>query len=80
MMESSLHAIDDRVVLAQIKHAGLTLAHSPLPTVAYRTAFKFHYERFGETPPPGTKTGQEIFAVMDRLRRLQQAKSGARRE
>ncbi len=78
MMESWMHAIDDRVVLMQIKQAGLTLAHSSLPTVAYRTAFKFHYERFGETPPPGTKAGQEIFAAMQRVRRRQQTMMSAR--
>jgi hypothetical protein len=78
MMESWMHAIDDRVVLTRIRQAGLTQAHSPLPTVAYRTAFKFHYERFGETPPPGTKTGKEIFAAIERAKRMQQARDAAR--
>ncbi len=78
MMESWMHAIDDRVILGQIKQAGLTQAHSSLPTVAYRTAFKFHYERFGEAPPPGTKTGQDIFVAMERITRIQQGMMGAR--
>ncbi len=71
MMAPHLHAIDDRAILANIRQRNLSHAHSHVPTVAYRTAFKFHYLRFGETPPPGTKTGQEIFDVINRVRREQ---------
>ncbi len=77
-MESWMHALDDRVILGQIKEARLTRAFSSLPTVAYRTSFKFHYERFGETPPPGTKTGEAIFAAIERIKRMRQSITGAR--
>jgi glycosyltransferase involved in cell wall biosynthesis len=79
MMEPWMHAVDDRVVLMQIKQAGLTRAHSSQATVAYRTAFKFHYERFGEAPPPGTKTGQEISVALERLKQMRMTMTGARR-
>lgn len=68
MMEPWMHAVDDRVLLGYIRKARLSQAHSKRPTVAYRTAFKFHYRRAGEIPPPGAKGGEDIFAALKRLR------------
>jgi len=68
MMKSYHHPIDDRVILAHIRHKNLSHVHSTVPTVAYRTAFKVHYKNFGEDPPPGTKGGDAILSSIDQVR------------
>jgi hypothetical protein len=67
MMPSHLHVIDDRVMLAYIRRLNLSHQHCAVPTVAYRTAFAFHYRRVGERPPPGTKTGQDIADALQKI-------------
>ena len=67
MMSPKFHAIDDRVVWAYIKKRNLSVVHSAKPTVAYRTAFVNHYRNFGEEPPQGTKTGEEIYALLKEI-------------
>lgn len=64
MMPRHLHAIADRVMLAAIGRLNLSHLHCTDPTFAYRTAFEFHYRLYGETPPMGTKSGQEIADVL----------------
>ena len=68
MMEPRQHVIDDRVMLAHIQHAGVSQVHLTAPTVAYRTAFEMHYHHFGEQPPEGAKSGQEIREVLEQIR------------
>lgn len=60
MMEPHHHPIDDRVMHAHIRSQKQSHVHATVPTVAYRTAFRAHYQKFGEEPPPGTKDGEEI--------------------
>lgn len=60
MMPSHLHPLDDRVLFAYVRRLRLSHKHCAVPTVAYRTAFAFHYKRAGEQPPPGAKSGQAI--------------------
>ncbi len=67
-MEPHLHAIDDRVIWAHVKHRQLTRQHSARETVAYRTAFIDHYRLFNEAPPPGAKTSEHINKVLLRVR------------
>jgi glycosyltransferase involved in cell wall biosynthesis/predicted Zn-dependent protease len=54
-MPPALGVIGDRVVWKALKDAGLSLAHSPEPTVNFRSHYVAHYTHFGKTPPPGTK-------------------------
>ncbi|GMQ89455.1 MAG: hypothetical protein BMS9Abin09_0941 [Gammaproteobacteria bacterium] len=68
MMKPYHHAIDDRVILAHIRHKNLSHVHSTVPTVAYRTAFKVHYKNFGEEPPPGTKDSDEILRSIEKVK------------
>jgi hypothetical protein len=63
-MSPQFHAIDDRVVWAEVLDRRLTRAHSALPSAAYRTGFQFHYERFGQTPPDEAKTGGDVLEMM----------------
>ena len=45
----------DRVVWQTIKNMQLQHAHTGLPTVAYRTNYRFHYDHFGVAAPVGAK-------------------------
>ena len=63
-MNPKYHPIDDRVIWANILERNLSRAHSVKATVAYRTAFDFHYLRFGESPPDGAKSGSEIWKIL----------------
>jgi glycosyltransferase involved in cell wall biosynthesis len=45
----------DRVVWQTIKNLRLRRAHTGLPTVAYRTNYRVHYDHFGVTAPAGAK-------------------------
>jgi hypothetical protein len=71
LMPPKYHAIDDRVVWSQIRKSNLRTIHSGNPTLAYRTAFSNHYRKFGEEPPAGTKTGQEIYELLHEIRKKQ---------
>jgi len=64
MMDPQYHPIDDRVVWANIKSNDLSTAHSVKATAAYRTAFTFHYLRYGENPPEGTKSGTAVWEAL----------------
>ncbi len=59
-MSAQLHAIDDRVVWAEIIDRALSRAHTGMPSAAYRTAFAFHYERMGFPIPDDAKTGSDV--------------------
>lgn len=54
-LPTALHKVGDRLVWSQVGRWRLSHAHSELPTVAYRTQFRIHYEHFGVTPPPDAK-------------------------
>lgn len=56
LMPPRYHAAGDRVLLEAIKRRKLPRAHSGRPTVAYRTTYVHHFQRFGETPPADAKT------------------------
>lgn len=64
-MSPQLHALDDRVIWAEILDRGFSRAHTGQPTAGYRTGFRFHYERFGVEVPPDAKSGAEVRAVME---------------
>ncbi|MFT5561413.1 MAG: glycosyltransferase involved in cell wall biosynthesis [Candidatus Azotimanducaceae bacterium] len=70
---ADLHCIGDRIMWRYILNKDISRAHSDQTTVAYRTAFKSHYLSFGEKPPPGSKTGEEIAYAMKRLGDLKQS-------
>jgi glycosyltransferase involved in cell wall biosynthesis len=59
MMPKELGPICDRVMWQAILARGITHAHHPQPTVAFRTQYQFHYALLKETPPPGTKSHDE---------------------
>ena len=46
----------DRFVWQTIKNLQLPCAHTGLPTVAYRTNYRVHFDYFGVTAPAGAKT------------------------
>jgi glycosyltransferase involved in cell wall biosynthesis len=60
MMPVAAGPIGDRVFWRAVLNQGLSLAHDPSPTVAFRTRYRFHYERAGETPPDGAKTVEMV--------------------
>jgi glycosyltransferase involved in cell wall biosynthesis len=64
-----LHIMGDRVLWANVIHKKLSLAHSSRPTVAYRTGFIEHYQKFGETPPAGAKSARDIIEATQRAMR-----------
>jgi len=45
----------DRYVWQTFKALQLRCAHTSLPTVAYRTMYRFHFDYFGVVPPQGAK-------------------------
>jgi glycosyltransferase involved in cell wall biosynthesis len=47
--------VGDRVVWRTIKNMNLRRAHTGLPTVAYRTNYRFHFDYFGVAAPAGAK-------------------------
>jgi len=55
MMPPRMKLRGDRFVWKEIVRTGLKCAHTDLPTVAYRTLYRFHYEHFGLLPPANTK-------------------------
>ena len=67
LMPPRFHAIDDRVVWANIMKRNFSRAHSEKTTVAYRTAFANHYRNFGEEPPEGAKSGNEIQELLKEI-------------
>ena len=54
-MPHALAAVGDRLMLAAARARGHMVAHSPAPTVAYRTRWAYHYRKLGMPPPPGVK-------------------------
>ena len=59
MMPPQLAPIGDAVIWQAILSQGLTHAHNPRPTVAYRSQYQIHYTQVGECPPPNTKPNAE---------------------
>ncbi len=68
-MAPELHPVGDRVLLLGIRSRGYRTAHSPVPTVHYRTSFPEDYRRFGETPPDGARARPEVARAIDMLNR-----------
>lgn len=50
-----LAEVDDRIFWKCIVARNIPFVRVTAPTVAYRSAWKVHYEAMGETPPDGTK-------------------------
>lgn len=69
-MNERLHAVGDRVLWHQIKRLGLETAHSPAPTVCYRTAFLEHYHHFKVKPPPDAKAGRPLGPALRLFRQV----------
>jgi glycosyltransferase involved in cell wall biosynthesis len=59
MMPQQLSPIGDTVMWQTILQRRLAHAHSPRPTVAFRTQYQVHYRIAGETPPPHAKSNAE---------------------
>ncbi len=66
-MPPRFHAIDDRVMWANIMRRNFSRAHSEKATVAYRTSFANHYRNFGEEPPKEAKSGNEIQELLKEI-------------
>lgn len=47
--------VDDYVLWSLIRNSSAVLAHSPTPTVNYRTMWALTYIEHGEEPPPGSR-------------------------
>jgi hypothetical protein len=58
MMPRQLGLIGDRVIWQAILSRQLPTAHSPQPTVAFRTQYQAHYRLTGEAAPPGAKSNE----------------------
>lgn len=58
-----LHAIDDRVIWARVLRSGCAIARTLQPTSNYRTAFRFHYERYRRPVPRAVKPADDIRAL-----------------
>jgi hypothetical protein len=55
MMPRQLGPICDRIMWQLIRSQGLSCAHSPQPSVAFRTQYECHYRAICEPAPPGAK-------------------------
>jgi hypothetical protein len=55
MMPRELAPHCDRLIWSAIIGRDVDRGHCSTPTVAYRTMHRVHYERVGETPPPGAR-------------------------
>uniref|UniRef100_B8HUG1 Glycosyl transferase family 2 n=1 Tax=Cyanothece sp. (strain PCC 7425 / ATCC 29141) TaxID=395961 RepID=B8HUG1_CYAP4 len=55
LMEQKYGLSCDRIFWENIKEWNLSCAHTGLPTVAYRTAFRSSYQYFGVEPPANAK-------------------------
>ena len=60
LVPKRLHVVGDRLVWSTIQALGYKLARATRPTVAYRTAYRVHYEEQGEAPPAGAKDNANI--------------------
>lgn len=60
MMPPQFHCIGDRVLWYQIVKRRYKTAHLDTCSVAYRSAFKWHYTLFNQVPPEDSKSGLEI--------------------
>ena len=58
-LPKKLAPVSDRIFWQTIVDRGISRAHEPTVTVAFRTQYKAHYEAMGEEPPTGSK-GNEI--------------------
>jgi hypothetical protein len=58
-MPPQLGPICDRIVWGVIRARRYPTAHSPVPTVAFRSQYQAHYRAVGEDPPPGAKSNAE---------------------
>ncbi|MET0876302.1 MAG: glycosyltransferase, partial [Tardiphaga sp.] len=65
MMPPQAGPIGDRVFWRAVVNQGLTRAHDPRPTVAFRTRYQIHYEQAGETAPEGAKTIEMVSDCAD---------------
>lgn len=55
LVPSGQSLMGDRFVWNTIKNMNLRRAHTGLPTVAYRTRYRFHFDYFGAAAPAGAK-------------------------
>jgi glycosyltransferase involved in cell wall biosynthesis len=60
MMPPAAGPIGDRVFWRAVVNQGLSRAHDPSPTVAFRTRYQYHYEQAGESPPEGAKSVEMV--------------------
>ncbi len=65
MMPPKAGPIGDRVFWRAVVNQGVSRAHDPSPTVAFRTRYQFHYEQAGEIPPEGAKSVEMVSDCAD---------------
>lgn len=66
-MPAEFHAVGDVFFWFQAVEHGITRAHKHTPTVAFRTAYQWHYREFGEVPPEGARNTEDIAVARRRF-------------
>lgn len=55
LLPAQAHTAGDRIFWDIIRRSAITRAHTGLPTVAYRTRYRVHYDHFGVPAPADVK-------------------------
>ena len=69
-MPPGMGPICDRIMWQAILDRRISRAHSPEPTVAFRSQYTHHYRLAGETPPPGAKDDSAVNDAFEQFHRL----------
>ena len=62
--------IGDRLMWRAVKLRGVSHAHDPAPTLAFRSQYAHHYMRNGKKPPKGAKTGPDLAKAWAKFRAI----------
>jgi len=68
LMPPWAHAVGDRMMWHLLRDSGLKTAHVETATVCYRSSYRFHYEKLGETPPADAVSTERIAGAVARWR------------
>jgi glycosyltransferase involved in cell wall biosynthesis len=60
-MPKVLSPLCDRIFFLKLQFERYAMAFSEQRTLAFRTQYESHYRAANETPPPGVKTGADVF-------------------
>ena len=62
--------IGDRLIWRAVKLRGVSHAHDPAPSLAFRSQYAHHYRRMGDKPPKGAKTGPDLAKAWAKFRAI----------